>query len=130
MVAGIGNAYVDELLWEAKVYPLAPGRELKVEQSEALYAAIGKTYAWAIPMAAAEIGEAIEHKVRDFLKVHRKGGAALSALRQQHHGGGAQPAHHQLLPQLPGCGPPHRRQDHCLAFVMRRGVSPQRTQRG
>ena len=74
LVAGIGNAYVDELLWEAQVYPFAPGRELTAQQVEALYAAIGKTYAWAVPMAAQEIGEAIEHKVRDFLKVHRKGG--------------------------------------------------------
>ena len=74
LVAGIGNAYVDELLWEARVYPFAPGRELTPEQVRALYDAIGKTYAWAVPTAAAEMGEAIETKVRDFLRVHRKGG--------------------------------------------------------
>jgi len=31
-------------------------------------------YAWAIPIVADRMGETINEKVRDFLKVHRKGG--------------------------------------------------------
>ena len=74
LIAGIGNAYVDEILWEARIYPFTPGRELSEENLHALYDAFGKTYAWAVPMAAQEMGEVLETKVRDFLRVHRKGG--------------------------------------------------------
>ena len=34
-----------------------------------------RVYAWAIPIVAERMGDTIDEKVRDFLKVHRKGGA-------------------------------------------------------
>ncbi len=73
-ITGIGNAYADEILFEARIYPFTRGRELKAEQLATLYDAIHTVYAWAIPVVAERMGETISEKVRDFLKVHRKGG--------------------------------------------------------
>ena len=73
-VAGIGNAYADEILFEARVYPFESSRRLSEEKLRDLYEAIGKVYAWAIPIVAGEMGERLEVKIREFLKVHRKGG--------------------------------------------------------
>jgi formamidopyrimidine-DNA glycosylase len=73
-ITGVGNAYVDEILFEARVYPFTRTRELRPEQLSALYDAIHTVYAWAIPIVAERMGETINEKVRDFLKVHRKGG--------------------------------------------------------
>jgi formamidopyrimidine-DNA glycosylase len=43
LFAGIGNAYSDEILWEAKLSPIALTQKLKPEEIERLYAAIGKS---------------------------------------------------------------------------------------
>lgn len=39
-LAGLGNIYVDEALWEAKLHPLQPAHTLKQEEIKALYHAI------------------------------------------------------------------------------------------
>lgn len=39
-IAGLGNIYVDEALWEAKIHPLTPTNEVPVEQTKALFKAI------------------------------------------------------------------------------------------
>lgn len=41
-LAGIGNIYSDEILFEAKIHPLAPVQKLKPAQTRALYSAIKK----------------------------------------------------------------------------------------
>ena len=73
-VAGIGNAYSDEILFAARVYPFKRARELTDEERRRVYDAIGSVYAWAMPIVAERMGDVIEEKHRDFLKVHRKGG--------------------------------------------------------
>ncbi len=73
-ISGIGNAYADEVLFEARVYPFARTRELSEQQLRAIYEAIHRVYAWAIPIVAERMGDSIDEKVRDFLRVHRKGG--------------------------------------------------------
>lgn len=73
-IAGIGNAYVDEILFEAGVHPFTPVKELTAERRAALYAAIGAVLRWASSRAAEEMGERIDAKPREFLRVHRKGG--------------------------------------------------------
>ena len=73
-VAGIGNAYADEILFEARVYPFLPSRQLTPEQVHTLHTAIHTVYDWAIPIVATRMGDTIDEKIRDFLKVHRKGG--------------------------------------------------------
>ncbi|MGC6767460.1 DNA-formamidopyrimidine glycosylase [Enterococcus sp. LJL128] len=40
LVTGLGNIYVDEALWEAKIHPEQPADSLKNKETEALYAAI------------------------------------------------------------------------------------------
>jgi formamidopyrimidine-DNA glycosylase len=39
-VAGLGNIYVDEALWAAKVHPLLPGNQLSLVKAKKLYQAI------------------------------------------------------------------------------------------
>ena len=73
-IAGIGNAYVDEILFEARVYPFHPTRSLSEERLREIHSAIRRVYDWAIPIVGERMGETIDEKVRDFLKVHRKGG--------------------------------------------------------
>ena len=73
-IAGIGNAYVDEILFEAGVHPFTPVKDLSPERRAALYCAIGEVLRWASARAAEEIGERIDRKPREFLRVHRKGG--------------------------------------------------------
>ena len=73
-IAGIGNAYVDEILFEAGVHPFTPVKDLSPERRSALYRAIGEVLRWASARAAEEMGERIDRKPRDFLRVHRKGG--------------------------------------------------------
>ncbi len=73
-IAGIGNAYVDEILFEAGIHPFTPVKDLTPERRTGLYRAIGSVLSWASERAAEEIGERIDRKPRDFLRVHRKGG--------------------------------------------------------
>ena len=73
-IAGIGNAYADEILFEAAVHPFTAVKELSPARRAALYGAIGSTLRWAGERVAEQIGERIESKPRGFLRVHRKGG--------------------------------------------------------
>jgi formamidopyrimidine-DNA glycosylase len=40
VVAGVGNIYADEALWEARVHPLRPGHAITAEQARRLHAAV------------------------------------------------------------------------------------------
>ena len=73
-IAGIGNAYADEILFRAGIHPLRPVRDLDEDGRRRLYHAMGEVLAWAIPIVREAMGEATEIKPRDFLRVHRKGG--------------------------------------------------------
>ena len=73
-IAGIGNAYSDEILFNAGIHPFTKISTLDEERRVALYQAIRDTLNWAAEIAAAEIGQKIDTKPRDFLNVHRKGG--------------------------------------------------------
>ncbi len=73
-IAGIGNAYVDEILFEAGIHPFTPVKDLTPERRADLYGAVGSVLSWASERAAEGIGERIDKKPRDFLRVHRKGG--------------------------------------------------------
>jgi len=67
----IGNAYADEILFEAGIHPKTFCRSLDPAAARRLHTAIVKV----MREAAAEVarrGEPIETKVRDFLKVRRK----------------------------------------------------------
>ncbi|MBI5879162.1 MAG: Fpg/Nei family DNA glycosylase [Chloroflexi bacterium] len=73
-VAGIGNAYADEILWAARLYPFRKRTQLKPPEIDALYDAMRATLSDATEKVRAEMGENIHLKPRDFMAVHMKSG--------------------------------------------------------
>ena len=74
-VAGIGNAYADEILFAAKLHPYRKRTMLKDEDIARLYRAMHKVFDWATPIVAAQMQEELNYdERRGFLKVHRRGG--------------------------------------------------------
>ena len=75
-VAGIGNAYADEILWEAKLAPFRRRSTLKPEEIDRLYAAMRSVLADATTRLRELVPPHIETQHREFLKVHLRGGEA------------------------------------------------------
>ena len=75
-VAGIGNAYADEILFRAGIYPFRKRTELSDEEMERIYWAMREVLTEALEVVRERMGEDIgrEEEIRDFLQVHRKGG--------------------------------------------------------
>ena len=73
-VAGIGNAYSDEILHEARLLPFRKRSSLAAEEVDALYEATRTTLANAIAILKERVPPTFETQVRDFLAVHNKGG--------------------------------------------------------
>jgi len=75
-VAGIGNAYADDILFRAGIYPFRKRTELSGEEMEHIYWAMREVLTEAIEIVREQMGEGIgqEEEFRDFLQVHRKGG--------------------------------------------------------
>jgi formamidopyrimidine-DNA glycosylase len=75
VVAGIGNAYSDEILWEAGLHPYRKRTQLSSEEIGRLYAAIKSVFEWANPIVAKVFSESLDYtEWRDHLRVHRRGG--------------------------------------------------------
>ncbi len=74
VISGIGNAYSDEILFEAKVYPYQKVGRLSEDELRRIHQAAPAVVEAAIPIVRERMGGDIHQKVRDFLKVHRKGG--------------------------------------------------------
>jgi formamidopyrimidine-DNA glycosylase len=74
-VAGIGNAYADEILFAAKIHPYRKRTALKEPDIHRLYDTIHKVFDWATPIVARQMRDELNYEERrDFLKIHRKGG--------------------------------------------------------
>jgi formamidopyrimidine-DNA glycosylase len=73
-VAGIGNAYADEILWAARLHPYRKRTQLTPSEIDRLYAAMQLTLREATEQVRVEMGESIHLKPRDFLSVHMKTG--------------------------------------------------------
>jgi formamidopyrimidine-DNA glycosylase len=73
-VAGIGNAYSDEILHAAKLLPFRKRATLAPEEVDGLYLAARQTLARAIEVLRDRVPPTFETQVRDFLAVHLKGG--------------------------------------------------------
>ncbi len=73
-IAGIGNAYADEILFVAGIHPFTKVTKLEEARRRGLYRALHEVMAWAIPIVREEMGEELDRKPRDFLRVHRRGG--------------------------------------------------------
>lgn len=75
-VRGIGNAYADEILFDAGIYPFRKRTSLSEEEIKNLYNSSNKVLLEAIKVLKERMKNKIEKKIRDFLKVHNKGGEA------------------------------------------------------
>jgi len=75
-VAGIGNAYADEVLWEAGIHPYRKLTELPDDALGGLHRAMRAVMEWATPIVAErmEVDGLPDDHYRDHLRVHRKGG--------------------------------------------------------
>ncbi len=73
-VAGIGNAYSDEVLHAARLLPFRKRSTLAPEEIDALYDGMRATLADAIAILRERVPPTFETQVRDFLAVHLKGG--------------------------------------------------------
>jgi formamidopyrimidine-DNA glycosylase len=89
-VAGIGNAYADEICWRAEIYPFRRRPSLTDEEVAGLHAAMQAVLAEAIETIRARVGDAIDVELRDFLAVHGKAeqpcprcGAPISKVTRQ-----------------------------------------------
>ena len=75
-VAGIGNAYSDEILWEARLAPFRRRSTLKPDDVERLYEAMRTVLGDAIERLRLLVPPEIQTQHREFLKVHLRGGEA------------------------------------------------------
>ena len=74
VVAGIGNAYADEILFEAGLYPFRKRPSLSFDDVKRLHHSMQGVLSQAIRVLRGRVGEEIDVKIRDFLSVHGKGG--------------------------------------------------------
>jgi formamidopyrimidine-DNA glycosylase len=73
-LAGIGNAYSDEILFEARLLPLRRRASLKPADEEALFAAIPVVLSRAVEAILANPNYDESKQDRSFMSVHMKGG--------------------------------------------------------
>jgi formamidopyrimidine-DNA glycosylase len=73
-IAGIGNAYSDEILHAAKLLPFRKRTTLAPEEVDALYEATRATVANAVDVLRRRVPPTFEKQARDWLAVHDKGG--------------------------------------------------------
>ena len=73
-VAGIGNAYSDEILHAARLGPFRRRSSLAPEEVDELYRATRATLAEAIAILRRRVPPTFERQVRDHLRVHLRGG--------------------------------------------------------
>lgn len=75
-VAGIGNAYADEILHAARLQPFRKRSTLAPEEVDALYAAMRSVLEASITVLRERVPPTFEKQVRDHLAVHNRGGEA------------------------------------------------------
>ncbi len=73
-LAGVGNAYSDEILFEARLLPLRRRASLKPADEEALFAAIPAVLTRAVEAILANPNYDESRQDRTFMAVHMKGG--------------------------------------------------------
>lgn len=71
-VAGIGNAYADEILWCAAIYPMRRRASLTPQEVDRLYNCMRVALQRAIETLRERVGDNIDVEVRDFLAIHGK----------------------------------------------------------
>jgi formamidopyrimidine-DNA glycosylase len=71
IIRGIGNAYADEILWEAGISPFSVSNKIPAAKIKVLHAAIRKVLKDAEKNIRKAHPNIIAGEVRDFLKIHR-----------------------------------------------------------
>ena len=74
LLAGIGNAYSDEILHTAKLSPFQAGKRLSVEQIQALYDAMRSVLIDAIDRSVGQEAARLKGEKRTGLRVHARPG--------------------------------------------------------
>ncbi len=74
LASGIGNAYADEILFEAGIYPFRKCSSLSHAERVALYQAMRRVLEQAVIMVKERMGNQIHQKFRDSLRVHNRKG--------------------------------------------------------
>ncbi len=74
VISGIGNAWSDEILFAAQIYPFKKRKALSEDELRRLYDQTRQVVSDAIPVVRELIGEDIHLKARDFLQVHNRVG--------------------------------------------------------
>ena len=74
VVSGIGNAYSDEILFDAKVYPFTKRTSLSQDELARVFHSSRKVVREAVGVLRERMGDETHRKIRDFLKVHNRGG--------------------------------------------------------
>ena len=89
-VAGIGNAYADEICFAARIHPYRKRTSLDEQEIERLYEATQTVLHEAITTLRERVGTDVHREVRDFLAVHGKGsqpcpscGTTISEIKAQ-----------------------------------------------
>jgi formamidopyrimidine-DNA glycosylase len=79
-VAGIGNAYADEILWAAGLHPYRKRPTLSEDDAHRLYEAMRSVLNGAIAIVAERMKDGLVYEeVRDHLRDHRRGGQPCPA---------------------------------------------------
>jgi formamidopyrimidine-DNA glycosylase len=73
-VAGIGNAYADEICFAARIHPYRKRTSLSDGEIERLCEAMNSVLRDAVATLRERVGMDVHREVRDFLAVHSKGG--------------------------------------------------------
>lgn len=71
LIRGIGNAYADEILWQAGISPLSSAQKIPAHTIKTLAAAIKKVLKHAEQQILKEHPDIIGGEIRDFLVVHQ-----------------------------------------------------------
>lgn len=61
VIAGLGNIYVDESLWKARIHPLTEARRISAARLRALHRAIRETLTEAIELLGTDFGDGVVH---------------------------------------------------------------------
>jgi len=75
-IAGIGNAYADEILWQARLHPYRKRTALTADEVATLHQAMRQTLIDSTDKVRQEMGDDVHLKPRDFFAVHMRGGQA------------------------------------------------------
>lgn len=73
-IAGLGNIYVDEVLWRARVHPATPANAISTVKRRAIIREIPGVIAEGIRQGGAKIINNIAHPVDDFPAIHARVG--------------------------------------------------------